>query len=302
VGKHIVSPEDRAIVSTLGVAVVDCSWARLDDVPFKKIRGQHERLLPFLYAANPVNYGKPFKLNCAEAIAAALHICGMPLEARYIMSKFRWGDGFFGINAELLARYSECKNSAEILAVQDECVAQYNLAKDSKAKLKEQRQEVGVVGAGAISRGIEIDFDEDDEDEGSNRAIGGLMQSHGGKYSRGRRYGDVESEEEYEDMDEDEDYWDEDCEDCEGEEDEDEDEEEDAEEDVEEDEEEEDEEDNSELGVMLAELGINMRLFKKLSALEQEKLMRKLRAKADRKAQHEKKMARGMAKLSLGKQ
>lgn len=43
-GQQAVSAEDREIVEELGVCVVDCSWAKLDDVPFKKIRGQHERL------------------------------------------------------------------------------------------------------------------------------------------------------------------------------------------------------------------------------------------------------------------
>ena len=43
-GKQAVAAGDREIVRDLGVCVVDCSWARLDDVPFSKIRGKYERL------------------------------------------------------------------------------------------------------------------------------------------------------------------------------------------------------------------------------------------------------------------
>lgn len=85
-----MSVEDKDLISAKGLAVVDCSWNRLDDVPFGKIKGQAPRLLPWLLAANPVNYGRPCKLSCAEALAAALYICGHKDEAKMIMARFKW--------------------------------------------------------------------------------------------------------------------------------------------------------------------------------------------------------------------
>lgn len=117
-GTRVISPADREIVQQGGLAVVDCSWAELDKVPFSKLPRGNERLLPFLVAANTVNYGKPYKLNCAEALIAGLLICGFPEDARKIMAKFSYGDEFYRLNEGLWDAYAACKDGEEVLKVQ----------------------------------------------------------------------------------------------------------------------------------------------------------------------------------------
>jgi pre-rRNA-processing protein TSR3 len=84
-----------------------------------KLRLKH-RALPFLLAANPVNFGKPFKLSTVEAFAAALFILGEKEQAALILNKFKWGRTFLELNQEPLERYSKAANSTEVVKIQGE--------------------------------------------------------------------------------------------------------------------------------------------------------------------------------------
>ncbi|EPY37185.1 pre-rRNA-processing protein TSR3 [Strigomonas culicis] len=129
---EILSPADADLVRQYGAAVVDCSWKELEAVPWSKMKMGAPRLLPFLVAGNPVNYGRAYKLNCAEALAGALAIVGLVEDARQVMAYFNWGESFLDINAALFEGYQRCSSSAEVEAFQTEYVAQQ--AKESEDK------------------------------------------------------------------------------------------------------------------------------------------------------------------------
>ena len=65
-------------------------------------------------AANPVNYGRPWRLNCVEALAASFYICGHPEWASEILKHFSYGEPFLDINSQLLKRYAACTSEEEI--------------------------------------------------------------------------------------------------------------------------------------------------------------------------------------------
>eukprot|EP00439_Symbiodinium_sp_Y106_P053005 s787_g7.t1 len=110
-----VSAEDRALIETSGLAGVNCSWNRLEEIPWAKLpRKSQHRILPFLVAANSVNYGRPNKLNTAEAMAAALIIVGLQAQAKRLLRAFSWGEEFLRLNEEAFETYSQAKDAAAL--------------------------------------------------------------------------------------------------------------------------------------------------------------------------------------------
>lgn len=132
VGTQCVSPNDKEIIEKFGLAVIDCSWAKIDETPFGRMKSPHPRLLPFLVAANPINYGKPYQLSCVEALAAAMFITGHKSEARFYLSKFSWGHSFLELNSEALKLYAECTDSKSVLDAQTKYLESAENDKDTR--------------------------------------------------------------------------------------------------------------------------------------------------------------------------
>ncbi|MQL96564.1 hypothetical protein Taro_029236 [Colocasia esculenta] len=128
----------RASLSFSGFLGHPCHFLAFSAVP-----------VPWLVAANPVNYGRPCELSCVEALSAALIIwlytfqivsdfkMGQGVEcsmitgepggeeetANVLLGKFKWGHSFLSLNRELLKAYSECENGSDIISVQNSWLA-----------------------------------------------------------------------------------------------------------------------------------------------------------------------------------
>ncbi|RLI21410.1 DUF367 family protein [Candidatus Bathyarchaeota archaeon] len=113
------SPADRQRIERYGLAALDCSWEKAQKILESNLKmRKFSRCLPYLVAANPVNYGIPTKLSTVEALSAALYIVGFKEKAKKLLSIFKWGQSFLSLNGEYLETYSTARNSEEILAFQ----------------------------------------------------------------------------------------------------------------------------------------------------------------------------------------
>jgi pre-rRNA-processing protein TSR3 len=168
--KKALSKEDHADMARNGLLALDCSWKQAEEAFPALLGSTRSRALPFLVAANPVNYGKPFVLSTAEAIGAALHIVGEVRQAKAVLSAVPFGALFLEINKNPLEDYAQCTTSTEIVAAQMAYLDDADAAtKPVKAKPSKVRRKDGTRGKAdeeedeLSEEWVEDDGDLDDE-------------------------------------------------------------------------------------------------------------------------------------------
>ncbi|KAH8199785.1 hypothetical protein TruAng_006066 [Truncatella angustata] len=165
-GKHTVSPADREMIEQYGAAVVECSWARTKEINWSKVGGKCERLLPYLVAANTVNYGKPWRLNCVEALAAAFAICGHLEWAEEILAPFSYGQSFLDINSSILKKYAACADEEGVKKTEAEWMERLE-REYTESRLEGDEDDLWKGGNSNHRVALPSD-DEDDEDDDEN--------------------------------------------------------------------------------------------------------------------------------------
>jgi rRNA small subunit aminocarboxypropyltransferase len=115
--KKSLSPEDKKIALKNGILAVDCSWENAENSFDYLEKRNNSRALPFVVAANSVNYGKPFKLSTLEAFATVLYIFGEVETAEKILNLYKWGPNFLVLNKEPLEDYRKAENSSQVIDI-----------------------------------------------------------------------------------------------------------------------------------------------------------------------------------------
>ncbi len=118
-GKETLSPADMKYARR-GIVVLDLTWTHIDEIPH--IRGEKARKLPYFVAANPINWGKPWRLNSAEAVLASLLVLGQDEQAEPFFTRFNWAPEFVRINGDFLEKYRVAKSGEEIEQIQNEYI------------------------------------------------------------------------------------------------------------------------------------------------------------------------------------
>ena len=111
-----------------------------------------------------MNYGRPWRLNCAEALAACFFICGHEDWAHEVLAHFSYGEPFLEINAQLLKRYAACANEEEMKKAEETW-----LAKIEREYSESRVEDISAGGkdewkGGNMNRRPVVDSDDEEDD------------------------------------------------------------------------------------------------------------------------------------------
>lgn len=115
--REFLTKKDRKSIHDYGIVAIDCSWNKAEKILKKRFKGIN-RKLPFLLAANPINYGRIGQLSSIEALASALYISDFEGQANEILSLFKWGVSFMTLNKSPLVEYKSATSDEEVYKIQ----------------------------------------------------------------------------------------------------------------------------------------------------------------------------------------
>ena len=124
--------------------------------------------VPYLVAANSVNYGRPWRLNCAEALAACFSICGHEDWAHEVLTHFSYGETFLEINSQLLKRYAACTNDTEVKQAEENWMAKIEREYADNRREGVDGEKEDLWKGGNLNRRPIPDSDDSDEEEDSD--------------------------------------------------------------------------------------------------------------------------------------
>lgn len=116
-----------------------------------------------------MNYGKPWRLNCVEALAACFAIVGHRDWAEEALSHFSWGQSFLDINEDLFDIYEQCTDAESIQAAQKEWLDDLEREAEERARQKTEGGDMWAVGSKEHGKPGELppsDSESESEDKG----------------------------------------------------------------------------------------------------------------------------------------
>ncbi|KAL5982067.1 hypothetical protein ACLOJK_016136 [Asimina triloba] len=132
-----VSKEDHPLIKRRGLAVVDCSWARLEDVPFVKLRCSAPRLCFALGLPDDKNslFHSPYQCEAPWDLVNGRDLI------------------------ELLKAYSNCENSSDIISVQNSWLS-------NNSRIPEPPPDIDGVGTDGKQPHVDCGGSDDESDDG----------------------------------------------------------------------------------------------------------------------------------------